>query len=144
MNYKDIYGFTSEDLFAFYLRKSQADDPNEPIEVTLAKHKERLLEVARRYGIKEEQIAFFEEVVSGDTIAERPKVLDLLHKVSDGYFKGVFVVEIDRFSRGDSIDQGIINNTFYFSGTLIITCDKIYDIANSEADREQYHISCRK
>lgn len=137
MNYKDIYGFTSEDLFAFYLRKSQADDPNEPIEVTLAKHKERLLGVAARYNIKEEQIMFFEEVVSGDTIAERPQVLDLLHKVSDGYFKGVFVVEIDRFSRGDSIDQGIINNTFYFSGTLIITCDKIYDIANSEADREQ-------
>lgn len=137
MNYKDIYGFTSEDLFAFYLRKSQADDPNEPIEITLAKHKERLLGVAARYDIHENQIVFFEEVVSGDTIAERPKVRELLKKVNDGYFKGVFVVDIDRFSRGDSIDQGVINNTFFFSETLIITSEKVYDIANNEMDREQ-------
>ena len=135
--YKDMYNFKAADLFAFYLRKSQADDPDEPVEITLAKHKERLLSVAKRYDIQDNQIVFYEEVVSGDTISERPKIKELLKKVNDGYFKGVFVVDIDRFSRGDSIDQGVINNTFYFSETLIITAEKIYDIANNEMDREQ-------
>lgn len=131
------YEFTLEDLFAAYLRKSQSDDPNEPIEITLAKHKARVLESAKRYGINENQITFFEEVVSGDTIAERPEIQKLLHLVSEGHFKGTFVVAVDRFSRGDSIDQGIIDQTFFYSGTLILTPEKIFDIANNEMDREQ-------
>lgn len=136
-----MYNFNEEDTFAVYLRKSQADDPNEPIEVTLAKHKERLLETMKKHNINEKQVTYFEEVVSGDTIAERPKIQELLRLVNNGQFRGVFVVALDRFSRGDSIDQGIINNSFYFSNTLIITCDKIYDIANNEIDREQLEFS---
>lgn len=135
--YSINYEFDVNDLIAAYLRKSQADDPNEPVEVTLAKHKERILESAKRYGINENQIVFFEEVVSGDTIAERPQIRKLLSQVDEGLFRGVLVVAVDRFSRGDSIDQGIINNSFYYSNTLIITPDKIYDIANNEMDREQ-------
>lgn len=134
--YRD-YEFSPEDLFSAYLRKSQSDDPNEPIEVTLAKHKQRILEVAKRMNIKEEQIVFYEEVVSGDTIAERPQIQKMLHMVSDEYYKGTFVVAVDRFSRGDSIDQGIIDQTYYYSSTLIITPEKVYDIANNEMDREQ-------
>lgn len=135
--YSINYKFDINDLFGAYLRKSQADDPNEPVEITLAKHKERILEAAKRYGINENQIVFFEEVVSGDTIAERPQIQKLLNQVNEELFKGVLVVAVDRFSRGDSIDQGIINNSFYYSNTLIITPDKIYDIANNEMDREQ-------
>ena len=131
------YEFRPDDLFSAYLRKSQSDDPNEPIEVTLAKHKTRLLEAAKRLGIKEDQIVWYEEVVSGDTIAERPEIQKMLHLISDGYYKGTLVVAVDRFSRGDSIDQGIIDQTYYYSGTLIITPDKTYDIANNEMDREQ-------
>lgn len=131
------YIFTIEDLFAFYLRKSQADDPSEPIEVTLAKHKNRLLEILKKYNINENQIVIYEEVVSGDTISERPQMKKLLNEVNNGTYRGVFVVAVDRFSRGDSIDQGIINNSFYYSDTLIITPEKIFDIANNEMDREQ-------
>ncbi len=131
------YNFSEEDLFAIYLRKSQADDPNEAIEVTLSKHKNRLIEVMKRYNIKEEQVVFYEEVVSGDTIAERPQMKKLLNDVNNNLYKGVFVVAVDRFSRGDSIDQGIVNNSFYYSDTLIITPDKIFDIANNDFDREQ-------
>lgn len=131
------YEFNPEDLFSAYLRKSQSDDPNEPLEVTLAKHKRRLLEYATRLGIKEEQIVWYEEVVSGDTIAQRPEIQKMLHLISDGHYKGTFIVAVDRFSRGDSIDQGIIDQTYYYSGTLILTPDKIYDIANNEMDREQ-------
>ena len=135
--YSINYKFDINDLIAAYLRKSQADDPDEPVEITLAKHKERILEAAKRYGINENQIVFFEEVVSGDTIAERPQIQKLLNQVNEGLYKGVLVVAVDRFSRGDSIDQGIINNSFYYSDTLIITPDKIYDITNNEMDREQ-------
>lgn len=129
--------FNEEDLFAAYLRKSQADDPNEPIEITLSKHKQRILETSHRYNISVNQIVFYEEVVSGDTIAERPKMKELLNDINNNSYKGVFVVAVDRFSRGDSIDQGIVNNSFYYSNTLIITPDKIFDIANNEMDREQ-------
>lgn len=131
------YNFNVDDLFAFYMRKSQADDPNEPIELTLSKHKARLLETASKYKIKPNQIRFFEEVVSGDTLVERPQAQLLLDEVNKGSFKGVFVVAVDRLSRGDSVDQGIINNSFYYSNTLIITPDKIFDITNNEMDREQ-------
>lgn len=131
------YEFSQEDIFSAYLRKSQSDDPNEPLEVTLAKHKRRLLEYATRLGVKEEQIVWYEEVVSGDTIAERPEIQKMLHLISDGYYKGTFIVAVDRFSRGDSIDQGIIDQTYFYSATLILTPDKIYDIANNEMDREQ-------
>lgn len=132
-----MYNFNIDDMFALYLRKSQADDPNEPIEVTLLKHKQRLLETLRKYNISEKQIVIYEEVVSGDTIAERPQMKKLLNEVTNNSYRGVFVVAVDRFSRGDSIDQGIINNTFYFSNTLIITPEKIFDISNNEMDREQ-------
>ena len=131
------YNFTADDLFAAYMRKSQADDPNEPIELTLSKHKSRLLETAKKYNINPNQIVFFEEVVSGDTLAERPQAQALLKEINDNNFKGVFVVAVDRLSRGDSMDQGIINNSFYYSNTLIITPDKIFDITNNEMDREQ-------
>lgn len=131
------YNFSVEDLFAVYLRKSQADDPNEPIELTLAKHKQRLLETIKKYNISENQIVFYEEIVSGDTISERPQMKKLLNEINNGTYTAVFVIAVDRFSRGDSIDQGIINNTFYYSNTLIITPEKIYDITNNEMDREQ-------
>ena len=131
------YNFTINDIFGAYLRKSQADDPNEPIEITLSKHKQRILETAQKYNININQIVFYEEVVSGDTIAERPKMKELLNDINNNSYKGVFVVAVDRFSRGDSIDQGIVNNSFYYSNTLIITPDKIFDIANNEMDREQ-------
>jgi hypothetical protein len=48
-------------------------------------------------------------------------------------------MDVDRLGRGDSIDQGVIMQTFLYSGTLIITPDKTYDPAD-ESDSEFFEI----
>lgn len=121
---------------AVYLRKSQSDDPNEPLELTIAKHKKRIEKI-----LKTDKIDWFEEVVSGDSIAERPKIQELLQLISDGVYKRIYCIAIDRLCRGDSIDQGIIAQTIYYSGCLITTPEKTYDLANSETDRDMFDFS---
>lgn len=46
-----------------YLRKSRSDDPSEPVEVTLARHRRTLEEYAAKRGDVISRV--FEEVVSG-------------------------------------------------------------------------------
>ena len=46
-------------------------------------------------------------------------------------------MDVDRLARGNSIDQGIISQTFLFAGTKIITPTKTYDPAN-EFDEEYF------
>jgi DNA invertase Pin-like site-specific DNA recombinase len=57
----------------------------------------------------------------------------VLSEVEQGLWKGVLVVEVERLARGDTVDQGIIAQTFKFSNTLIVTPAKIYD-PNNEMD----------
>lgn len=121
---------------AVYLRKSQSDDPDEPLEITLAKHKKRLLKI-----LKTDNVDWFEEVVSGDSITERPEIQKLLQLISDGVYSRIYCIAIDRLCRGDSIDQGIIAQTIYYSGCLITTPEKTYDLANSETDRDMFDFS---
>ena len=112
--------------YCIYLRKSRKD-----LEVertgggdTLARHRETLLALAQRLGVNVTHI--YEEVVSGDTIAERPQMQQLLDAVDQGAWRGVLVMEIPRLARGDTIDQGIVAQAFRYSSTLIITPDKTY------------------
>ena len=46
-------------------------------------------------------------------------------------------MEIPRLARGNTKDQGIVSETFTYSGTKIITPDKIYD-PQDEADEEYF------
>jgi len=116
-----------------YLRKSRKDLEffNESIEKTLERHQKTLQEFATKvYGspIPEENI--LKEVVSGDTIADRPQMQKLLSLIEDNKYKAVLVVEVERLARGNTIDQGIIAQTFEYTNTLIITPEKIYDLSN--------------
>lgn len=79
----------------------------------------------------------YREVVSGDTIAARPMMQRVLSEVEQGVWSGVLVMEVERLARGDTIDQGIIAQTFKFSGTKIITPIKTYDPDN-EFDEEYF------
>lgn len=56
---------------AIYLRKSRADEQN--AENTLEKHKETLLEFAAKNNLTVTKI--YEEVVSGESIFNRPEML---------------------------------------------------------------------
>ena len=125
--------------YAMYLRKSRADDPHETIEEVLAKHRRMLYELAERMEISAADIDVYDEVVSGESLYARPKMLQLLEKVESGAYRGVLCADIDRLGRGAMSEQGIILEAFRLSETLIITPGKTYDLTN-DLDEEQTEI----
>jgi site-specific DNA recombinase len=120
-----------------YLRKSRADiDAENRGELeTLARHKKALLELAKKMKLPIDKI--YEEVASGETIASRPVMQQLLHDIEDGMWDSVLVMEVERLARGDGIDQQIVLNTFKLGNTKIITPIKTYD-PNDEYDEEYF------
>lgn len=123
--------------YCIYLRKSRADaDAEERGEgETLSRHQAALLDLAGRNHLHIKKI--YREIVSGETIASRPVIQQLLAEVGQGVWTGVLVMEIERLARGDTVDQGIIAQTFKFTGTKIITPTKTYDPEN-EYDEEYF------
>lgn len=77
--------------YLMYLRKSRADRDavDEPVQQTLQRHKARLDEYCRQHRIfiPDENILF--EVSSADSIASRPMMIELLHRVETGAFTAV-------------------------------------------------------
>ena len=128
---------SSAEEYCMYLRKSRVDIEAEAHGEgeTLARHEKLLLEVARRDKLNVTQI--YREVVSGETIASRPVMQHVLQEVEQGRWAGVLVVEVERLARGDTIDQGIMAQTFKYSGTKIVTPLKVYD-PNNEYDEEYF------
>lgn len=128
---------SSAEEYCIYLRKSRVDIEAEAHGEgeTLARHEKLLLEVARRDKLNVTQI--YREVVSGETIAARPVIQRVLQEVEIGRWAGVLVVEVERLARGDTIDQGIMAQTFKYSGTKIVTPLKVYD-PNNEYDEEYF------
>lgn len=123
--------------YCIYLRKSRADAEAEERGEgeTLARHEKALLELARKLRLNVTEI--YREIVSGDTIAARPVMQHLLTEIEGGLWDGVLVMEVERLARGDTIDQGIMAQTFKFSDTKIITPMKTYD-PNNEFDEEYF------
>lgn len=123
--------------YCLYLRKSRADAEAEERGEgeTLARHEKALIELARRMKLNITQI--YREIVSGETIAARPVMQKLLQEVEAGIWDGVLVMEIERLARGDTIDQGIVAQTFKYSNTKIITPQKTFD-PNNEFDEEYF------
>lgn len=124
----------NQELFAIYLRKSRKDLELKDYDV-LERHRRILLDFASDRKIKINKEDIYEEVVSGETIKDRPVIQELLKKIENGYYKAVLVMEIERLARGNTIDQGIIAQTFQLTNTLIITPNKTYD-TNNEYDNE--------
>ena len=117
-----------------YLRKSR-DDENESKEETLARHERMLLDYCSRYDLSIEKI--YKEVVSGESIAARPQMQKLLEDVQSGDYHGVVVVELERLSRGNQIDQAEVLEIFKKSQTKIYTLNKIYDFSvDDDLDEE--------
>lgn len=125
--------------YAIYLRKSRADlelEKNSKTD-TLKRHRVILFNLAKSMGIDINKIRVYEEVVSGETIKERQEMQKLLENIELKKYKGIFVVEVSRLSRGDKIDQGEITKILKYTNTLIITPDKVYDLSN-EKDEELF------
>ncbi len=123
--------------YCIYLRKSRKDKELETLGnlETLQRHQDALVKLAKQ---KNFYIAkTYKEVVSGDNIASRPQMQKLLKDVSNNLYKGVLVMEIERLARGNTIDQGVVAETFKLSNTKIITPSKIYDPLN-ELDQDYF------
>lgn len=119
------------EIYIIYLRKSRADNPTESVEEVLAKHETMLQELAvRTLGHKIPEEYIFREIVSGETIEERPEMNRLLDMIGNPAVKGVFVVEPQRLSRGDLEDCGKVVNAFRYSNTNVITLQMEYELSN--------------
>ena len=123
--------------YCLYLRKSRADMEAEARGEgeTLARHERILLDLAKKMKLNITQI--YKELVSGESIASRPVMQQLLSEVEQELWEGVLVVEVERLARGDTIDQGIVAQTFKYSNTSIITPTKVYN-PNNEFDEEYF------
>lgn len=127
-----------------YLRKSQSDDPNMTVEEVLAKHESDLQEWAvEAFGQKVPESQIYREVVSGETIADRPVMQTVLNLMELPSIKGVIAIEPQRFSRGDLEDCGRIVNAFRYTRTLAMTPQKVYNITD-EYDRKFFEMELTK
>lgn len=115
-----------------YLRKSRSEE-NIPIEEVLNRHRTTLLAYAKKHKLNVVEVK--SEVQSGESIARRQKMLELLQEVEENRYDAVLVMDIDRLGRGNMQEQGLILETFKKYSTKIITPNKIYDLDN-EFDEE--------
>lgn len=123
--------------YCIYLRKSRKDLEAEQAGQgeTLARHERILLALAKQKNLIIGKI--YREIVSGETIAARPVMQQVLREVESGMWEGVLVMEIERLARGDTIDQGTVQRAFQYSNTYIITPQKTYD-PSDEFDEEYF------
>ena len=136
-NYIDFTQFKADEILV-YLRKSRSDDPLLSVEEVLARHEAMLDEWAEKYlGEKIPEKNKYREVVSGETIADRPEIQTILKKIESPKIKAVLIVEVQRLSRGDLEDAGRIIKLFRFTNTLVITPQKSYDL-HDEYDRDTF------
>ena len=124
------------DMLIIYLRKSRKDMDyfkDEPIEKTLQRHEKDLQDfVTGILGKPIPEKNIYREVASGDTIEDRPVMQEVLSLIENDNIKGVICIEIERLARGNTIDQGIIAQTFKYTDTKIVTPMKIYNLDNED------------
>lgn len=128
MFYQPQIDFTAEEVID-YLRKSRADDPNSSVEEVLEKHESILDEWAEKHlGAKVPEENKFREVVSGETLKERPEIQKVLRLIESPKYKALKVVEPQRLTRGDLEDVGRLMKLLKHTNTLVITPQRIYNL----------------
>lgn len=123
-----------------YLRKSRSDDPLATVEEVLVKHEQMLDEWVKMNPAITDTIPEelrFREVVSGETLDSRPRMLELLRKIESPDIKAVLVKEPSRLSRGSLREIGLLVEVLMYTGTLVLTLQGSYDLRD-DRDREQF------
>lgn len=133
----DFDGLTPDEVL-IYLRKSRADDPTLTVEEVLQKHETILDEWAEKHisGIVPEKNKY-REIISGETIADRPEIQKLLKQIESPKYKAILIVEVQRLSRGDLEDAGRLIKLLRYTNTIVITPQKTYDL-HDEYDRDMF------
>lgn len=135
--YREMINFLPEEILV-YLRKSRSDDPMLTVEEVLERHETRLNEwIERNLNAPIPPENWFREVVSGETIANRPEMQKVLRMIESQKYKAVLCVECSRLSRGDLEDCGRLMKLLRYTNTLVITPSKVYDLSD-EYDREAF------
>lgn len=135
--YRDYPKFRPYELLE-YFRKSRSDDPSLTVEEVLHKHESILNDWQERNldaPVPEENI--YREVVSGETINSRPEFKKLLKRIESAEIKAVLVVECARLGRPDLEEIGKLSKLFRYTGTYIVTPQRIFDLRD-EYDRESF------
>ena len=136
-NYIEELHLMPDEVIA-YLRKSRADDPLLTVEEVLARHEAILNEWAERnLGAKVPEGNKYREIVSGETIADRPKMQEVLKLMESPKIKAILIVEVQRLSRGDLEDCGRLIKLLRYTNTLVITPQMVYDLRD-EYDRDAF------
>ena len=136
-NYNILDGIKLDEVLV-YLRKSRTDDPLLSVEEVLKRHETILDEWAEsHFGSKVSEDNKFREIVSGETIADRPEVQKVLKLIESPKIKAILIVEVQRLSRGDLEDAGRLIKLLRYTNTLVITPQKIYDLRD-EYDRDMF------
>jgi DNA invertase Pin-like site-specific DNA recombinase len=125
---------------AYYLRKSQTDDPLLSVEEILTKHEEMLDDWVERHQpeggpVPEENR--YREIGSGETIASRERMRALLRAVESPKIKALLVTEPSRLTRGDLEDIGYLVKILRYTNTIVITLDYAYDLTDA-GDRDRF------
>ena len=123
------------DEHIMYLRKSQMDKDfaEMSLEETLKRHKRILTDFCKERRIHVTVV--LEEVVSGESLWERPQMLKALELVATGNFSGIVCMDIDRLSRGSGLDSGYITQILQVNNCKILTPYKTYDLRD-ESDEQ--------
>ena len=132
----DFINLLEPDEVLVYLRKSRSDDPLLSVEEVLRRHETILDEWAEKNlkgPVPEENK--YREIVSGETIADRPEIQKVLRLIESPKIKAVLVVEVQRLSRGDLEDAGRLIKLLRYTDTLVITPGKTYNLQD-EYDRD--------
>lgn len=128
MYYQPKIDFTPDEVID-YLRKSRSDDPTLTVEEVLAKHEAILDEWSEKNlgGIVPEENKY-REVVSGETLKERPEINKVIKRIESPKIKAIQIVEPQRLTRGDLEDIGRIMKLLKHTNTLVITPNRIYNL----------------
>lgn len=133
----ELLNLTPEEVVD-YLRKSRSDDPRLSVEEVLARHEAILDDLSEKLlGGKVPEENKFREVVSGETIDDRPEIQRMLKLIESPRIKAIKTVEVQRLSRGDLEDAGRLIKLIRYTNTLVITPNKIYNL-HDEYDREAF------
>ena len=137
-NYYNIKEELKPEEVLLYLRKSRADDPMLTIEEVLSRHETLLDEwVEKNLSAPIPTENRFKEVVSGESIADRPEFRKILKLIESPKYKAVLVVEVSRLGRPDMEEIGRLSKIFRYTRTRVITPMMTFDIAN-EYERDMF------
>ena len=101
---------------AIYSRKSRGED-----ERVLINHRARLKDFVVKNKLK--NVTWYEEVVTGTSIDERHEFVKLLNDIENFKFDVVLTIDMDRITRGDTYERGLIERVLKNSQTLVYTLD---------------------